>query len=138
MPSDPQALVLDAVEERAGEMVELLATMVRRPSISGTDGENEAQSDMARLLADGGLDVDHWRIPLDELAAEDDFPGMEVPRTEAWGLVGRLPGASDGPVLMLNGHIDVVPTWRPGGVDRPAVLRRHTATGSSTDGGRAT
>ena len=109
MPSDPQALVLDAVEERAGEMVELLATMVRRPSISGTDGENEAQSDMARLLADGGLEIDHWRIPLDELAAEDDFPGMEVPRTEAWGLVGRLPGASDGPVLMLNGHIDVVP-----------------------------
>ena len=39
-----------------------------------------------------------------------DFPGSEVDRREGWGLVGRLPGTGDGAQLMLNGHIDVVPT----------------------------
>jgi acetylornithine deacetylase len=34
---------------------------------------------------------------------------MEVPRTEGWGLVGRLPGRGDGPTLLLQGHVDVVP-----------------------------
>jgi acetylornithine deacetylase len=41
---------------------------------------------------------------------------MEVERTEAWGLVARLPGTGGGRTLMLNGHLDVVPpgdlsTW---------------------------
>jgi acetylornithine deacetylase len=35
---------------------------------------------------------------------------MEVPRTEAWGLVGRRPGTGGGPTLLLEGHVDVVPT----------------------------
>jgi acetylornithine deacetylase len=46
----------------------------------------------------------------------DGFPGAEAARAEAWGLVGRLPGIDDGPTLMLNAHVDVVPpgdliTW---------------------------
>jgi acetylornithine deacetylase len=107
--------VLDHVDALRGEMVELIGSVVRTPSISGTDGENEAQADIARLLASGGLDVDHWRLDLPALTAHPDFPGMEVERHEAWGLVGRLPGAApgDGATLMLNGHIDVVPTGDP-------------------------
>ena len=31
-------------------------------------------------------------MPLAELLAAPDFPGVEVERDEAWGLVGRLPG----------------------------------------------
>jgi acetylornithine deacetylase len=51
-----------------------------------------------------------------DLAARPDFPGMEVPRSEARGLVARLPGSGGGRSLMLNGHVDVVPpgdlaTW---------------------------
>ena len=88
---------------------------MRIPSISGTDAENDAQFHVAGLLADGGLDVDHWRIDLDELTADPDFPGMEVERREAWGLVGRLPGtdSGDGATVMLNGHVDVVPIGDP-------------------------
>jgi acetylornithine deacetylase len=61
--------------------------------------------------------VDHWPVDLAEITAHADFPGMEVERSEAWGLVGVLPGAGDGADLMLNGHIDVVPVgardaWR--------------------------
>lgn len=107
--------VLDEVEALHDEMVALAADLVRIPSVGGTDAEHEAQAWFAQVLADGGLEVDHWRIPLDELAAEAGFPGMEVARSEAWGLVGRSGGDGDGPSLLLDGHIDVVP---PGELDR--------------------
>ncbi|MEL6891778.1 MAG: ArgE/DapE family deacylase [Actinomycetota bacterium] len=105
------AAVLDAVDALRDDQLATLVDLVRTPSVSGTDGENEAQADVARLLDDGGLDVDHWQLDLNALCSDADFPGMEVERTEAWGVVGRLAGdASDEhDTLMLNGHIDVVP-----------------------------
>jgi acetylornithine deacetylase len=104
------ARVLDQVDAGTEAMLADVVAAVRIPSVSGTDAENDAQAHMARSFAAGGLDVDHWRIDLDRLADHADFPGMEVERSEAWGLVGRLPGTGDGASLMLNGHIDVVPT----------------------------
>jgi acetylornithine deacetylase len=94
-------------------MVEDVAAMVRVPSVSGSDAENEAQQLFSERMSGAGLETDYWRIDLDELVGLADFPGMEVPRREAWGLVGRLAGNGDGPTLMLNGHIDVVPTGDP-------------------------
>lgn len=111
--SDPVAQVLDAVTELADPLLDELATLIGIPSVTGTDAENEAQAHVAGRLADAGLDVDHWPIDLPALTTHPDFPGMEVDRTEAWGLVGRLPGAGEGPTLMLNGHVDVVPVGDP-------------------------
>ena len=110
--SDAAAAVLDAVDELRDTQLELLVELVRRPSVSGTDGENEAQATIAEVLRRGGLDVDHWQIDLPTLTADPDFPGMEVDRDEAWGVVGRFAGAraDEHDTLMLNGHIDVVPT----------------------------
>ena len=110
---DAKATVLEHVDRLRPEMVSALTRVVQIPSISGTDAENDGQQHMAGLLRSGGLDVDHWSIDIDELAAQPDFPGTEVDRTEAWGLVGRLPGTGDGATLMLNGHIDVVPIGDP-------------------------
>jgi acetylornithine deacetylase len=105
--------VLQRLDELAPAMVEDIRDLVRIPSVGGTDAENEAQAAMAHRFERGGLEVDHWRIDLDEVTAHPDFPGVEVDRREAWGLVGRLPGTGDGPTLLLNGHIDVVPTGDP-------------------------
>ncbi len=105
--------VLDHVDALQQPMMRLVEQVVRIPSVSGTDGENEGQSFMAAQFAAAGLDVDHWRIDLDTITSQPTFPGMEVERSEAWGLVGRRPGAGDGATLMLNGHIDVVPTGDP-------------------------
>ncbi|MEO7572311.1 MAG: ArgE/DapE family deacylase [Acidimicrobiales bacterium] len=114
MTTDWRARVLEQVDLDEQAMVQAAAALVRTPSVSGTDAEHEVQADLATLFAEDGLEVDHWRLPLAELAAHPDFPGVEVPRTEAWGLVGRLPGVGDGPSLLLDGHIDVVP---PGDLD---------------------
>lgn len=107
--TDWKARVLDAVDEQTDEMISYLSDLVRVPSVSGSDVENSAQGDLAHVLDGAGLETDHWQIPIGSLEAEADFPGMEVDRDEAWGLVGRLPGTGEGPTLMLNGHIDVVP-----------------------------
>ena len=109
MASSSVSRVLEAVDESIPDMIAMAAGLVQTPSVSGTDGENEAQWVMAAHMRSGGLEVDHWPIDLAEIRAHADFPGMEVERTEAWGLVGVLPGAGDGAGLMLNGHIDVVP-----------------------------
>ena len=108
--TDWAARVLDEVDAAAAWSETRLAELVRVPSVGGTDAEHEIQSLLATDLARAGMDVDHWRLPLDELLAAPDFPGVEVERTEAWGLVGRLPGSGDGPSLLLDGHVDVVPT----------------------------
>ena len=114
MTVDWRARVLEQVDLDEQAMVQAAAALVRVPSVSGADAEHEVQADLARLLAHDGLEVDHWRLPLADLAAHPDFPGVEVHRTEAWGLVGRLPGRGDGATLLLEGHIDVVP---PGDLD---------------------
>lgn len=115
MSDDARGRVLQQVDDMTDAMVAELQTLLRIPSVSGTGEENTGQSHMAALLGTGGLDVDHWQIDLAELQRQDDFPGMEVKREEAWGLVARLPGGGtgDGATLMLNGHIDVVPQGDP-------------------------
>jgi acetylornithine deacetylase len=129
------ARVLDQLEVLRAPMLAELATVVRIPSVGGTADENEAQAHMAALLGAGGLEVDHWQVDLADLTARDDFPGMEVDRAEAWGVVGRLPGTGDGASLMLNGHIDVVPTGDPDAWQTPpydAVVRDRRMFGRGT------
>ncbi|WP_433325948.1 ArgE/DapE family deacylase [Spirillospora sp. CA-294931] len=91
------------------EATELLAELVRIPSAGGSAAESEIQHFLAGLLREDGFEVDLWRIPVKELAARPGFPGMEVERDQAWGLVARLPGTGEGPSLMFNAHVDVVP-----------------------------
>jgi acetylornithine deacetylase len=104
------AAALDAVDE--ARVVSLLQDLIRIPSMTGTPAESEAQHHLAARLVAAGIDVDLWPIDLSETVADPQFPGMEAPREEAWGLVGSW-GGDDGPTLVLNGHIDVVPPGDP-------------------------
>ena len=102
-----EARVLDAIDEEA--LVDTLVSMIQVPSVTGTAAESELQAWHASQLAEIGFEVDHWKLDLDALAAHPDFPGTEAPRQEGYGTVGVL-GASKLPALILQGHIDVVPT----------------------------
>lgn len=128
--------VLEYIDEHAREIVSSLSDLVRIPSISGSDEENSIQTNLAKQFAGLDLDVDHWQIPLADTLAADDFPGVEVDRREAWGLVGTSHGRGEGPSLMFNVHVDVVPpgdlaAWDHGdpfngAVDQHAVYGRGT------------
>jgi acetylornithine deacetylase len=105
--SAEESAALEAVDEAA--VAALLLDVLAVPSVTGSAAESELQHHLARHLDRLGLDVDLWPMDLATLRSDPDFPGTEVPREEAWGLVATLPGAADGPSVILQGHVDVVP-----------------------------
>lgn len=95
-PTDLESAVLERVEARGDEHVEFLRDLIRAKPVNPPGDEERA----AELL----------RPVLDEL-------GFEVTEyTEIEGrpnLVARLPGDGDGPTLLTNAHLDVVPVREP-------------------------
>ena len=102
-----ESRILDALD--VPRMVASLVELVRVPSVTGTDAESELQRRQAGSLADLGFDVDEWKLDLDALRADPDFPGTEAPRTEGYGVAATY-GGEGVPALALQGHVDVVPT----------------------------
>lgn len=96
----------------ATALVQLIQELVAQPTLTGSAAESEGQHLLETRLRAAGMDTDLWSIDLPSTTADPEFPGMEAPRDEAWGLVGEW-GGSDGPTVVLNGHLDVVPTGSP-------------------------
>ncbi|MER6353097.1 ArgE/DapE family deacylase [Streptomyces sp. NPDC001634] len=120
--SAEEAAALDAVDEAA--VARTLSELIAIPSVTGTPAESEIQHELAGRLDRLGLDVDLWSMNLPELRADPGFPGAEAPRDEAWGLVASTPDGGDGPALILQGHVDVVPPGDPASwVGDPFVAR---------------
>jgi acetylornithine deacetylase len=112
---DAELRALASVDTRG--LVRDLADLVAVPSVSGEDAESHVLHLLSKQLRDLDLDVDLWPLDLAALTADPDFPGWEVARTEAWGLVatGRDTAEDGVPALVLQGHVDVVP---PGDLSR--------------------
>jgi acetylornithine deacetylase len=133
--------VLAAVDAERENAVALLADLVAVPSTGGSGAECDVQHLVADVLAGDGFDVELW--PLDLAALRDDpaFPGMEVERTEAYGVLGTLSGhAPDlGRSLLVDGHTDVVPPGDLGAwTGDPYALRRLERDGVEVLVGRGT
>lgn len=109
--SDLERSVLGHLDEDV--LVESLVELVRIPSIGGSDAEVEVQELMAEHLRQADTDVDRWDIDLAEITEDPWFPGVEVERAQAVGVVGTTEGEGL-PALILSGHLDVVP---PGDVE---------------------
>ena len=90
------------------EIIGTLSDLVAIPSVDGTPGELDVQRWCAERMHDLGADVDVWDFEVADLAADPDFPGMEVERDEIVGCVGVW-GGQGTPALALYGHTDVVP-----------------------------
>jgi acetylornithine deacetylase len=108
--SELEASVLAHLDEDA--VVETLVALVRIPSVGGSDAEVDVQELCAEYLDRQGTQVDRWDIDLEELAADPWFPGAEVERSQAVGVVGTTAGEG-APALVLQGHLDVVPPGDP-------------------------
>lgn len=94
-----------AVEAGAEDAFALLERLVAQPSTVGR--ETGAQEVLAGALAGLGFAV--TRLPIPDDIAEHPAAGLPpCPYTNRYDVVGER-GPEDGPTLILNGHIDVVP-----------------------------
>ena len=99
----------DAVVARASELIAV-------PSLSGL--ETAAQEVAADQLARAGMAVETWDIDVAALSRSPWF-SAEVDRPDARGVLAWA-GRGDGPTLLLNGHVDVVPIGEPRDWTSPA------------------
>ena len=104
VPDERVGRARDAVD--AEGLVEAARALVRIPTSEGR--ETPAQEEVARLMEASGLVTDVWPIDLDAVRAHPAC-AWEIERAEALGVVGVLEGSGEGPTLVLNGHVDVVP-----------------------------
>jgi acetylornithine deacetylase len=103
------AAVLHAVDAQREDAVSLLGHLIGIPSIGGSPAEVEIQHVMADLLRDSGMDVQTWDIDLPDVTSDPAFPGQEVERSAAVGVLGVVRGSGGGRSLLIDGHTDVVP-----------------------------
>ncbi len=107
---DSQAAALvAAVEEGFDEQLSLTEQLVRFASTRGE--EQAAQTFMAALMTKRGMAIDHFRIELDEIRHLPGFSPAHISYDNAYNVVGTLRArTARGRSLILNGHVDVVPT----------------------------
>jgi acetylornithine deacetylase len=102
------ALASSSSSVQPDRVLRTLRDLIAVPSIGGEAGEVQVQQLLAERLGDLGLTVDLWPLDLPALRADAGYPGEEVHREEAWGLVAtNRPGEDVG--LVLSSHVDVVP-----------------------------
>ena len=107
--ADLDRRILDAVDARFDEQLRFLADLTRMPSLRCA--EAPAQDFMADAMRARGLSVDRWKIEVDDIRHLPGFSPVAVSYDNAWNVVGtHRPRAAKGRSLILNGHIDVVPT----------------------------
>lgn len=100
--------ILAAVDAARDELSDLVATLVRFPSLLGA--ESSAQDFMQGLFRGMGLSVDRFEVRDEEMR---DLPGY-APSVGHWDrhdnvVATHRPRQQLGRSLILNGHIDVVP-----------------------------
>jgi acetylornithine deacetylase len=101
--------LLAAVDAAFAEQVRFLADLTRLPSLRCA--EASAQDFMAAAFARRNLAVDRWLIDVADIQNLPGFSPVAVSYDNAWNVVGAWrPRTPRGRSLILNGHIDVVPT----------------------------
>ena len=103
------AEILDSVASGFAEQVQFTKEMIRCPSVRGH--EQEAQAHFSEALSVRGYSVDQWSIDVEQIKDHPGFSPGVVDYENSVNLVGtHNPRNNLGRSLILNGHVDVVPT----------------------------
>ena len=103
------AEILSAVDDGFDAQISLTQDLIRYPSLRGQ--EHTAQHFLHDQLSDRGYAMDRWAIDVDEIKDHPGFAPVTVNYDNAINVVGtHRPRDERGRSLILNGHVDVVPT----------------------------
>jgi len=101
--------ILDAVASGFSDQIQFTEEMMRCPSLRGQ--EHTAQTCFYDALARRGYSMDRWAIDVAEIEDHPGFSPVKVDYSNAINVVGtHKPTTIQGRSLILNGHVDVVPT----------------------------
>ena len=109
LSADLTQKILGAVDAGFDDQIAFTEALTRYPSLRGQ--EHTAQDFLHGQLQARGYAMDRWTIDVNDIAHHPGFSPVEVDYSNAQNVVGTLrPKAETGRSLVLNGHMDVVPT----------------------------
>ncbi|RWC38040.1 MAG: ArgE/DapE family deacylase [Mesorhizobium sp.] len=109
MDANFRQTVLRAVDSAFDRQTDFLKQLCRFPSVRGH--EQSIQLYLADALRSRGYETDVWEINEQDLAGLPGFSPVLKPYAQALNVVGKSTCRSrKGRSLILNGHVDVVPT----------------------------
>ena len=101
--------ILAAVSDKFDSQMAFTMDLMRHASLRGQ--EAEAQTSLYTALEERGYAMDRWAIDVDAIQDHPGFSPVKVDYTNALNVVAsHRPCNHRGRSLILNGHIDVVPT----------------------------
>ncbi|MDX1607419.1 MAG: ArgE/DapE family deacylase [Candidatus Competibacterales bacterium] len=111
-----QQRILTAVDEGFDTQLAFTRELIRYPSLRGQ--EHTAQDFLHAAYGERGYALDRWRVDVAELEHHPGFSPVTIDYANAFNVVAtHRPQRERGRSLILNGHVDVVPTgpwdmWR--------------------------
>ncbi|MDR6436700.1 acetylornithine deacetylase [Paenarthrobacter nicotinovorans] len=107
-----QHAILSAVDAAFDEQLAFTVSLVETPSLRGS--EKAAQDLMESRYRTLGLSIDRWTLDPVELALHPAAGAIDVDYSGSEVVVGTYtPDVETGRSLIVNGHVDVVPTGLP-------------------------
>lgn len=101
--------IVRGVDDSFDGQVAFTQELVKFPSQRGQ--EHTAQDFVSKAMRERGLNTEQWAIDVDEIRDHPGFSPVTVSYDNAINVVGtHRPKETTGHSLILNGHIDVVPT----------------------------
>ena len=101
--------ILAAVDAGFEDQIAFTEKLTRFPSLRGQ--EHTAQDFLFQELKARGYTMDRWAIDVNDICHHPGFSPVTVDYSNAINVVGAMrPANETGRSLILNGHVDVVPT----------------------------
>ncbi|WP_087718549.1 ArgE/DapE family deacylase [Salinicola salarius] len=118
--------IVDSVDALFDAQLQFTQRLVEFPSLRGQ--EHTAQDFLHDAMAERDFAMDRWKIDVEDIHHHEGFGPVTISYENAFNVVGTYrPERQTGRSLILNGHIDVVPTgagemwsrspWEPAIVD---------------------
>lgn len=101
--------IMQSVDDHFDAQLKFTQDLIRFPSLRGQ--EHTAQDFLYTAMQQRGLTMDRWKINVEDIKSHPGFAPVTVSYDNAFNVVGTYrPETQTGRSLILNGHIDVVPT----------------------------